>query len=80
MTHIGFEILALAKKYGAIPTDDRHFAEDCAKLVEEKFTSTNNAMDAIATALMNELSALNPALIGFEESVRSIVERWQQHN
>jgi hypothetical protein len=32
MAHIGFEILALAKKYGAIPTDDRHFADDCAKL------------------------------------------------
>ena len=41
MAHIGFEILAVAKKYGAIPTDDRHFADDCAKLVEEKFTSTN---------------------------------------
>lgn len=40
-------------------------------------TPTNTARAEIAISLINELSSLNPALIGFEESVRSIVERWQ---
>ena len=53
---IGWDVYYLAKKYGAVFTDDRHFVHDCTKLVEEKFTSTNQLKAEIA-ALVTEFTA-----------------------
>ena len=51
--------------------------ESAAKLVEEKFTSTNSAMDAIADRYINEVEYLDSQDTGV---VRSFVAYLQQQH
>jgi len=40
--HTAWGIHKIAKEWGAVFTDDRHFVDDCAKILEAKFTSHNS--------------------------------------
>lgn len=53
MQSIGWDVYKLAKSYGAVFTDDRHFVDDCTKLVEEKLKSHNTPQPKIASSCIS---------------------------
>lgn len=60
MSRIGLEILNLAKRYGAVFTDDRHFADDCDKLVEQRFTPNNSENSPLCTECGHKMAYQEP--------------------